>query len=399
MIKGFKYRIYPTKEQAILIHKHIGCSRFIYNLALETKSYAYNNYNHSYSYSDLSSELKHLKKDHPWLKEVNSQTLQAALKDLDRAYSNFFKGIAQFPKYKSRNNPKRSFRIPQNVSIEDNRLHIPKMGKKGIKVAYHRLHEGIIKNATISYHSSGKYFVSLTCDDGKPLPSPNKITKDDIVGIDMGLKDFYVTSTGERLSTPKYYRKSESKLRYLQRIYSKYKGKRTKEKIAKLHLRISDQRKDFLHKASTKLVSDNTALAIEDLSVKNMIKNRRLSKSIADVGWGVFRTMLEYKSAHQDKELLVINRYEPSSKKCNCCGHINRSLQLSDRVWTCSVCKTEHDRDLNAALNIRDMAYKEYANKMLSGTDSKKAKGVAEAGLPSEPKSVDSRSVENVSMA
>jgi putative transposase len=408
MIRNFKYRIYPTVKQKILIHKHIGCARSIYNSALEAKEYAYKSNRHSHQYKDFSSELKELKKEFPYFKEVNSQTLQAALKDLERAYKNFFEHRSGYPNFKSRNNPKRSFRVPQNVKLKGDRVMLPKFDKAGIKICLHRQPIGTIKSATVTYHSSGQYHITLTCHtERQARPVAPIWHKDDIVGIDMGLKDFYVASNGDRLEAPKYYRKAEGKLRFLQRKHSKYEGKRTKIKLSKQHLKVSNQRKDFTHKASRKLVNENIALAIEDLSVKDMIRNRKLSKSIADAGWGMFRQMLKYKSNDSGVPLLVIGKWEPSSKRCNNCGHKNKDLKLSDRQWQCSNCGQKLDRDLNAAKNIRDIAYRGYlkkeeeddsniVKKRLHGTGSQKAEGVAKVGVKAGLRSVDSRSATNI---
>lgn len=403
MFRAFKYRIYPTKEQTILIHKHIGCSRYVYNLALETKTYAYKEFNHSYSANKLITQLPDLKRELAWLKEVNSQTLQASIRNLDDAFIGFFKHGKGFPKFKSRNNDVKSFHIPQNIEIKDNRVFVPKFLKKGIKVVLHRNYEGKIKNATISEHC-GKYFISLTCEVDDVLePKPIK-NRTDITGIDVGLKDFIVTSNGIKISAPKYYRKEESKLKYIQRKYSKYKGKRTKKKLALQHQKVANLRKDFLHKVSHQLVSENHALAIENLNVKGMMKNRKLSKSIGDAGWGMFRQMLTYKSEFSSKHLLVIGRFEPSSKTCNCCGHKNSELELKDRHWICSGCGSNNDRDKNASLNIRDFAWRDYSgeelgykNNNVSGTDTKKAEGVA-CKRPYTKRKVGSRSVDSRSV-
>lgn len=364
MYKAIKYRIYPTNSQKELIHKHCGSVRFLYNLALETKTMAYLGTKVNLSRYDLQKQVVDLKKELPWLKETNSQSLQVALLDLDTAYSNFFKGRADFPKFKKKSN-RGSFNVPQNVIIENDLLIIPKF-KEGIKIKLHRNLVGTVKQATVSFTPTGKYFVSILCDTGEDVPSKPKITEEDSIGVDLGIKDFLVTSEGEVIGNPKYLRKAQSKLRYVQRKYSKYKGKRTKKKLAKLYEDVVNKRKDFLHKVSTKLIRENQTIALETLAVKNMVKNHNLAQAINDVSWSTFVSMLEYKADWYGKNILRIGRFAPSSKTCSC-GVINKDLKLSDREWTCKSCGTTHDRDILAACNIKSFALKN----IFSGTESK----------------------------
>jgi len=366
MLKGFKYRIYPTEVQAELIDKHIGSSRFVYNLALETKTMAYAGNRVNLSCLDIIKQLPDLKKECSWLKEINSQSLQTPIRNLDNAFTRFYKGQGSFPKYKSKRKGKQSFHIPQNVIVENGKLIIPKF-KEGIDIVLHRETKGVIKSATISRTPTGKYFVSILCDTGEDCKSKPKIKREATVGIDLGIKDFLITSDGEVVDNPKYLRKVESRLKYLQRKYSKYKGKRIKHKLAKLHERVANQRRDFLHKESFKLVSENQTICIEDLNVKGMLKNHRLAKSISGVGWSMFTRMLECKCEWYGVNLLKIGRFEPSSKTCSNCGMVNKELTLKDREWTCNGCGTHHDRDINAAVNIKNFALR---NKV-SGTDTK----------------------------
>lgn len=365
MYKARKYRIYPTKVQKDLIHKHCGSVRFLYNLALETKTMAYLGSKVNLSRYDLQKQVVDLKKELPWLKESNSQSLQVALLDLDTAYSNFFKGRADFPKFKKKSN-RGSFNIPQNVIVSDGRLIIPKF-KEGIKIKLHRDLVGTVKQATVSFTPTGRYFVSILCDTGEEKPSKPKVTEENSVGIDLGIKTFIVSSDGEAFDNPKFLRKSESKLKYVQRKYSKHKGKRNKKKLAKLHEKIANQRKDFLHKVSSKLISDNQTICTETLQVRNMLKNHKLAKSISDAGWGTFVTMLEYKADWYGKNILKIGTFEPSSKTCSHCGNINKELTLKDREWTCKGCGTLLNRDFNASINIKSFALKNY----VSGTETK----------------------------
>jgi putative transposase len=363
MLKGLKYRIYPTNTQKELISKHIGSSRFVYNLALETKITAYTGSKHKFSTFDLIKQLPELKKECEWLKDVNSQSLQKSIQNMDIAFKRFFKG-AGFPKYKSKNKGKQSFSIPQKVLVKNNRLLIPKF-KKGIKIVLHREIKGTIKSATISVTSTGKYFVSILVDTNIQMPIKAPIKKSTTIGIDLGIKDFAITSDGEVFENHKFLRKAQSKLKYLQRKYSKHKGKRTRKRLALLHEKVANKRKDFLHKVSTQLIRENQTIALETLAVSNMLKNHNLAQSINDVSWSAFVTMLEYKADWHGKNILKIGTFEPSSKTCSCCGYVNKKLKLQHREWTCVECNTLLSRDLNAAINIKNFALK----KTLSGTD------------------------------
>jgi len=356
MFKAFKYRIYPSELQKELITKHIGSSRFVYNLALETKNAAYIGSKHNFSPFDLIKQLPDLKKECEWLKEVNSQSLQQSIQNMDIAFKKFFKG-AGFPKFKSKHKGKQSFSIPQNVLVENNLLIIPKF-KEGIDIVLHREIKGAIKSATISVTPTEKYFVSILVDTNTEIPTKAPITESTTIGIDLGIKDFAITSDGEVFENPKHLRKAQSKLKYVQRKYSKHKGKRTKKKIAKLHEEVVNKRKDFLHKVSTQLIRENQTICLEDLAVSNMVKNHNLAQAINDVSWSTFVTMLEYKADWYGKNILRIGRFAPSSKTCSCCGNINKELTLKDRKWTCKTCSTVLDRDVNAACNIKSFALK-----------------------------------------
>ena len=355
MYKAFKYRLYPTEPQKELIAKHIGSSRFVYNLALETKNAAYIGAKHNYSAFDLVKQLPELKKELPWLKEVNSQSLQQAIQNMDIAFKKFFKG-AGFPKFKKKSN-RGSFNVPQNVIVGNDLLIIPKF-KDGIKMSLHRPTNGTIKSATISVTPTGKYFVSILCDTGETIKPKATIEENTSVGIDLGIKTFLVTSDGECFDNPKFLRSTLSKLKYTQRKFSKNKGKRTKHKLAKLHEKVANQRKDFLHKTSSKLISDNQTICIEDLNIKGMLANHKLALSISDCGWSMFVEMLEYKAEWYGKNILKIGRFEPSSKLHANCGYINKDLKLSDREWVCPKCCEVVSRDVNASINIKNFALK-----------------------------------------
>jgi putative transposase len=359
MLKAFRYRLSPTKEQAELINKHIGSARFVFNLALECKQMAYAGSKVNLSCFDLVKQLPELKKECEWLKEVNSQSLQQSIVNLDVAFTKFFKGQADFPKFKNKSKAKQSFNVPQNVIVENDRLIIPKF-KKGINIVFHRNLKGTIRQATISRTPTGKYFVSILCDTGGAIKTKAPIREKTTIGIDLGIKSFLVTSDGQEFDNPKFLRKAQARLKFTQSKYSKHKGKRIKHRLAVLHEKVANQRKDFLHKTSTKLIRESQSVAIEDLQIKNMVKNHCLAQSISDAGWGMFVTMLEYKAEWYGKNILKIGRFEPSSKLHANCGHINKDLTLSDREWTCPKCGEVVSRDLNAAINIKSFALKNH---------------------------------------
>lgn len=356
MFRAYKYRILPNSSQKELIHKHIGSSRFVYNLALETKNMAYLGSKHNFSPFDLIKQLPELKKECTWLKEVNSQSLQQSIQNMDIAFKKFFKG-AGFPKYKSKHKGKQSFSIPQNVIVRKNLLIIPKF-KEGIEIVLHREIKGTIKSATISVTPTGKYFVSILADTEIEIPTKADINDKTTIGIDLGIKDFAITSNGEVFENPKNLRKAQSKLKYVQRKFSKNKGKRTKHRLALLHEKVVNKRKDFLHKTSTKLIRENQTISLEDLAVSNMIKNHNLAQAISDVSWSTFVSMLEYKADWYGKNILKIGRFSPSSKTCSNCGAINKELTLQVREWTCNKCNSILNRDVNAAINIKSFALK-----------------------------------------
>ena len=379
MIKSYKYRIYPNKKQQELINKHVGSCRFIYNLALETKQLAYAGNKINLSCFDLMKQLPNLKKECEWLKEINSQSLQQSITHLDNAFTRFFKGQADFPKFKKKLN-NGSFNIPQSIIIKNNKLFISKF-REGIDIVLHRKFMGIIKQATITKTSTNKYFVSILVDAQVKLTNKEIISENTTIGIDLGIKSFLITSDGQKFDNPKYLREVQSKLKYIQNKYSKHKGKRTRHKLALLHEKIANQRKDYLNKISTKLICENQTICLEDLNIKGMSTRCKpkqdengkylhngqsaksgLNRSIQDASWGMFVDMLKYKAEWQGKNILQIGKFEPSSKICNICGTINKELELKDRIWTCNNCNTVHDRDVNAAINIKNFALRNYVN-------------------------------------
>lgn len=359
--KTYKFRISPTAEQEILLAKHFGCSRFIYNYFLNERKEQYQNDKKSDNYYAQAKTLTELKKQEEtvWLKEVNSQTLQFALRSLDTAYVNFFRGNAQFPKFKSRKH-KNTFTVPQFGKLEDGKIILPKF-KEGIKVKLHREVKGKIGKMNITKTPTGKYYVSIFTEQKvEDLPKTNKQ-----VGIDLGLKDFVITSDNKKFKNNRYTKKYAKQLKKAQQHLSrKQKGsngfEKQKLKVAKIHEKIASCRLDTLHKVSIELVKNYDLISVEDLNVKGMIKNRKLSKHIADASWGNFVTLLQYKCDWYGKELVKVNRFYPSSKTCGDCGWINQELKLSDREWTCKSCGVVHDRDVNASRNILKEGLKIY---------------------------------------
>jgi len=359
MLKAFKYRLYPNQEQQEIFAKHFGCTRFVYNWGLDLKTKEYIATKKTLSYFDLANKLAEKKKEpeFEWLQEANAQSLQMSLRGLDNAFTSFFRKQNRFPKFKHKNS-RQSIAYPQNIKVdfEDQKIRIPKVG--WAKIIIDRTFEGKIKTVTVSKTPTDKYFVSILVEDGNPLPDKVKITEDGTVGVDVGLRDFAILSTGEKIPNPKYLKNAEIRLAVKQRQLSKKKkgsNKRIKAKkqVALAYEKVSNRRSDFLHKISSKLISENQAVVIEDLNISGMLKNHCLAKGISDVAWGKLFAFLTYKSDWYGKNLIKIGRFEPSSKICNVCGEVNHKLKLSDRMWICLECGTEHDRDVNAAINIK----------------------------------------------
>ncbi len=311
---------------------------------------------------ELTGQLVELKQEFEWLNEINAQSLQSALKNLDTAYKNFFRTKEGFPRYKSKRDNFQSYQCPQHVKLdfEKARLYLPKF-KEGIKIILRREFTGTIKTVTISRTPTNKYFASILVDDHKPLPDKLPIKEETAVGIDVGIKTFATLSDGRKIENLKFSDKSLHRLKWMQRKFKrKKKGsnrrKRWQRKIAKVHERISNQRSDYLHKVSDAITKQYNTVCIEDLKIKNMVKNKHLARSISDAGWGMFGTYLKYKCEWRGKNLIEIGTFEPSSKTCSVCGGKNADLQLSDREWECTQCGAKLDRDLNAAINIKEFA-------------------------------------------
>lgn len=356
-LRVYRFQMRLAAEQERILARFAGARRFVWNWALARRIAYYAETGTGISRLALSAELTALKAqpETAWLREMDSQALQQVLIDLYRAYDNFFARRAHHPRFKSRKRDEQRFRIPQRVVVRDGTVVIPKIG--AVRIRQSQPVEGATKSATFKRDATGKWYVSLVASFEMPdtaLPAPNP---DEVVGIDLGLKDFAVLSDGERIATPKFYRRRQRKLRRASKVFSRtQKGSsgraKAKRRVALVHRKTANQRRDFLHKLSTRLVKEHGGLCIEDLSLKGMVRTK-LSKSVSDAGLGDFRQMLEYKSRWHRKPIAVINRWYPSSKTCPVCSTINDGLTLVDRVWTCDGCDTTHDRDLAAAVNIR----------------------------------------------
>ena len=367
MLRSYKYRIYPTDEQKVLFAKAFGCCRFVYNWALNLKIEAYKQEKKSIGNVELTNRMKsELKAEHEWLSEVNSQSLQSALRNLDSAYANFFRKTKTvgFPRFKSRRD-RQSFLCPQHcrVDFEKGTLTIPKA--KDISAVPHRKFKGMVKTVTISMTPSGKYFASVLVDTTiQELPA-SAIQGNTTLGIDLGIKSLAVCSDGRTFDNPKNSQRSLDRLKLLQkRLSRKQKGSANRNKarirVALLQERIANSRKDNLHKITHALTHDSQVRTpcMEDLNVKGMRHNHHLAQAVGDASFGIFLMLLEYKCRWYGVNLIKIDRFVPSSKTCCKCGYVYKGLKLNERNWTCPECGTRHDRDLNAACNIKEFGLK-----------------------------------------
>ena len=367
MLRAYKYRIYPTDEQKVLFAKTFGCCRFVYNWALNLKITAYKEHKETLGNVYLTNLMKsELKAEHEWLSEVNSQSLQSALRNLDTAYTNFFRNTKAvgFPRFKLRKD-RQSFLCPQHcrVDLKKGTITIPKA--KDIPAVLHRKFKGTVKTATVSMTPSGRYFVSVLVDTAiQELPA-TPIQGDTALGIDLGIKWLAVCSDGRSFDNPKNLQKSLDRLKLLQkRLSRKRKGSanrnKARVKVARLQEHIANCRKDSLHKITHTLTHDSQVrtICMEDLNVKGMQRNHRLAQAVGDASFGMFLTLLEYKCKWYGVNLIKIDRFAPSSKTCGKCGYVYKGLKLSERSWTCPECGTHHDRDFNASCNIKEFGLK-----------------------------------------
>ena len=366
-LKAYKFRIYPTEEQEIFFAKTFGCVRKVYNLMLNDRKKAYEEVKNAPSKKMTFPTPAKYKEEFPFLKEVDSLALANAQLHLDKAYKNFFRDKSVgFPRFKSKKNPVQSYTTNnQNgtVALIDNKfIKVPKL-KSLIRIKLHRQPKGMIKSATISRHASGKYYISLLCkEEINELPKTNSA-----IGIDLGITDFAILSDGQKIDNNRFTSKMEKKLKREQRklskraLLAKNKGiplseaknyQKQKRKVARLHEKVMNQRTDFLNKLSTEIIKNHDIICIEDLNVKGMLRNHKLARSISDVSWSSFVAKLQYKADWYGREIIKVDTWFPSSQICSECGHKDGKKSLDIREWTCPICHTHHDRDINASINI-----------------------------------------------
>ena len=367
MIKAYKYKLKPNKTQEIAINQFLGCARFIYNWGLNQKTEQYKLNGTSPNYNVLAKELTLLKQTegYTWLQDAPIDALQQSLRNLENAFTRFFREHNGYPKFKSKKSNSNSYKVIKRVHFDFTnwKVKLPKLGWVNL-CKNHIFNQLSCKQGTvtISKDCCGTYWCSVVIDDMQEKPSKAKMVESTAVGVDLGIKDYAILSDGTKFSNPKYYESSQNKLAKLQKQFAKSKKDSHRHellriKIAKLYRSITNQRNDMLHKLSTYLINSYDNICLEDLNVKGMMKNHNLAKSIQSVSWSTFVNMLNYKSERNGNNIIFIGRYEPSSKLCHNCGYINKDLTLRDREWVCPVCGEHLDRDINAAINIRHIAF------------------------------------------
>lgn len=357
ILKAYKFRLYPTEEQKNKINQTIGSARFIYNKMLEDKIKHYSKYK-----EPLNNTPAQYKKEYEFLKEVDSQALSQSHQDLNTAYRNFFRKNSNFPKFKKKGakDTYRSCVVNNNIRIEDRCLKLPKIGLVEIRMERELPEGSKIKNVTISKTKTNKYFASIQFEFQKEI---KQVQPESYLGLDFAMSDFYVDSDGNKGNYPKFYRLSQNKLAKEQRRLSRMKKgsnnyNKQKIKIAKIHEKIANQRKDFLHKTSRKITNSYDVVCVESLNMKDMSKKLNFGKSVHDNGWGMFVHMLKYKLEELGKHLIVADKFFPSTKQCSSCQNKKDEISLAERTYRCSSCELEIDRDLNAALNLKQYAIK-----------------------------------------
>lgn len=367
MIKAYKYKLKPDSTQENLMNQFLGSARFIYNWGLNRKSEQYKLNGTSPNYNVLAKELTALKQDknYAWLKDVPIEALQQSLRNLENAFTRFFREHKGYPKFKSKKDNHASYKVIKSVHFDFTnwKVKLPKLG--WVNICKNHVFDQLNSKqgtVTVTKDCCNTYWCTVIVDDMQEKPSKAKMVESTAVGIDLGIKEFAILSDGTKFPNPKYYESSQHKLRKLQKRFAKtQKGSKRRErlriKIARLHRNIANQRSDMAHKLSTYLVNAYENICLEDLNVKGMMKNHQLAKSIQSASWSTFVNMLTYKAERKGGNVIFIGRYEPSSKLCHNCGYINSGLSLSEREWTCPVCGKHHDRDINAAINIRHIAF------------------------------------------
>lgn len=354
MLNATRIRLYPNEDQQKTIAVQFGCVRWVWNNALAETQKLFRETGKGLNYHAMAVQLPKLKQDHEWLKDADAQALQQSVQNLARAFDNFFAKRGRYPRFKSKHGCQ-SFQYPQRVKIDGNKIYLPKVG--WLRCVVHREIVGRMKTVTVSRNACGQFYASVLTDDDAQLPQVS--TEGKAIGVDVGLTHLAITSDGSKFDNPRHLRKAERNMKRKQQSLSrKMKGSKSRDKarklVARVHERIACARKDYLHKLSRRIINENQVICVETLNVKGMMKNHKLARSVLDVGFGMLVNFLEYKAERAGKAFVKVDRWFPSSKTCSCCGTVASEILLSVRSWRCEGCGTTHDRDVNAAKNIRD---------------------------------------------